>query len=109
MRNKRNQKRRLSVQPLENRYLLASDLLMGPSLPEPVIASPPAEISMPVSVSSTSSPGGSTYLTEQLGSTSGPGGSTYLTEQLSGTAGPGGSTFLTEQIGGSANPGGDDV
>ena len=77
MRNKRNQKRRLSVQPLENRYLLASDLLMGPSLPEPVIASPPAEISMPVSIGANSGPGGSTFLTEQLGGTAGPGGSSF--------------------------------
>jgi hypothetical protein len=67
MRNKRNQKHRLSVQPLENRYLLASDLLIGPSLPEPVIASPPAEISMPVSIGGNSGPGGTTYLREQIG------------------------------------------
>nr|BDD46730.1 hypothetical protein 1 [bacterium] len=44
-----------------------------------------------------------------VSTTSGPGGTTFLKENIGGTAGPGGTSYPKTNIGGSADPGGDDV
>ena len=112
MRNKRNRKRRLSVQNLETRKLFAADvgfgdMTHGSNAPAEIGAVRPGKVERPVF-----GPHIMTFdsvLPEQLAGSASPGGDDIFTEQVGGSADPGGDDIFTEQITGSASPGGDDV
>ena len=96
MRNRRNRKRRLSVQNLETRKLFAADvgfgdMTHGSDAPAEIGAVRPGKVERPVF-------GLHIMIFDSV-----------LPEQVTGSAGPGGDDIFTEQITGSASPGGDDV
>ena len=128
MRNRRNKKRRLSVQNLETRKLFAADvgfgdMTYGPDAPAEIGSVRPGKVERPVfgpldngcpscdfenqaEASTTTEP------TKVERPVFGPHFVTFdnvLPEQITGSADPGGDDIFTEQVGGSAGPGGDDV
>ena len=128
MRNRRNRKRRLSVQNLETRKLFAADvgfgdMTYGPEAPAEIgsvrpgkverptfgplnSGCPPCDIENQAEASTTTEP------TKVERPVFGPHIMTFdsvLPAQVAGSAGPGGDDIFTEQIIGSASPGGDDV
>ena len=128
MRNRRNRKRRLSVQNLETRKLFAADVGLGDmthgsDAPAEIGAVRPGKVERPTfgpldngcpacDIENQAEASTTTEPTKVERPVFGPHIMTFdsvLPEQIAGSAGPGGDDIFTEQITGSASPGGDDV